>query len=49
MFLPWKIANDSKDSPILSSSNQGNIFFFSNISQKKNNNTHKLALLYINI
>ena len=23
--------------------------FFSNISQKKNNNTHKLALLYINI
>lgn len=48
MFLPWKIANDSKDSPILSSSNQGNIFF-SNISQKTNNNTHKLALLYINI
>lgn len=44
MFLPWKIANDSKDSPILSSSNQGNIFFFKYFSEK-NNNTHKIALL----
>lgn len=35
MFLPWKIANDSKDSPILSSSNQGNIIFFKYFSEKK--------------
>ena len=49
MFHTMKIANDSKDSPILSSSNQGNIFFFQIFLRKKNNNTHKLALLYINI